>query len=68
MLTCWFLCNKNVTPILYVKVKVKVKQSLHRPRGFQDFETPRFRDSLLALRTGSLYPLAIFSVFLSVRR
>jgi len=60
MLKCWFLCNKNATPILYVKVKVKVKQPLYRPWGFQDFETPRFRDnrhrkvvSLSFLRTGS---------------
>src|SRR5215469_7929202 len=61
MLVCWFLCNKNVTPIVYVKVKVK--QTLYRPRGFQDVKTPRFRDnrhrkvvSLSALRAGSLYP------------
>ena len=47
-----------------VKVKVKVKQSLaslDRPRGFQEFEVPRFQDSrhtkvvrLSALRTGRL--------------
>jgi hypothetical protein len=39
------------------------KQSLDRPRGFQEFKAPRFKDNrhmkvarLSALRTGRLYP------------
>ena len=28
-----------------VKVKVKVKQSRYRPRGFQEVKVPRFRDN-----------------------
>ena len=46
-----------------VKVKVKVKQSLDRPRGFQEGETHRFQDiphmkvvRLSALGTGRPYP------------
>jgi len=44
MLTCWFLCKKNVTPILYVNIKVKVSNLCTGPEGsrtlrLQDFET-----------------------------
>jgi hypothetical protein len=43
--------------------RVKVKQSLHRPWGFQEVEAPTFIDNrhqqvvrMSALRTGRLYP------------
>ena len=43
--------------------KVNVNQFLDRPRGFQEFEAPRFQDNrrmkvvrLSTLRTGRLYP------------
>ena len=59
-------------------VKVKVKQPHyrpgHRPRGFQEVESPRFQDNrhmkvvrLSALRTGRFYPQEIFLVLISVR-
>jgi hypothetical protein len=45
------------------KGQKKVKQSHNRPRGFQQFEAPRFQDNehmkvvrLSALGTGRLYP------------
>jgi hypothetical protein len=47
---------------------------LDRPRGFQEFEAPRFQDnrhikvvSLSALHTSCLYPQKIFLVLISVR-
>ena len=54
-------------------MRVKVKQSHHRPRGFQEVEAPRFQDNrhmkvvrLSALRTGRLYPQEIILVLISV--
>jgi hypothetical protein len=53
----------NVYGIIVVVAVEKVKQSLYRPRGFQEVEAPRFHDSqhmkvvsLSALCTGCLYP------------
>jgi len=34
----------EITNSTYVKVKVKVKQSHYRPKGFQEVKVPRFRD------------------------
>ena len=46
-----------------IVVKLKVKQSHYRPRGFQEVEVPRFQDNrhmkvarLSALRTGRFLP------------
>jgi hypothetical protein len=46
----------------------EVKQSLHRPRGFQEFEVPTFQDNqhikvvrLSAQQTGHLYSPRIYS-------
>ena len=58
-------------------VKVKVNQSHYKPdppRGFQEFEAPRFQDNrhmkvvrLSALCTGRLYSQEIFLVLISIR-
>ena len=57
-------------------ILVKAKKSHYRPdkpRGFQEFEAPRFQDSrhmkvvrLSALATGRLYSQDIFLVLISV--
>ena len=58
--------------ITYAKVE-KIKESLDRPRGLQEAETPRYQDSrymkvvrLSAIRTGHLCPEEIFVVLVSV--
>jgi hypothetical protein len=55
-------------------VKVKVKESLYRPRGFQEVEAPRYEDNrhmkvvrLSAIRTGRLNPPGSILVLISVR-
>jgi len=52
----------------------KVKQSLYRPRGFQEVEVPRFQENRLmkvatlsSPSTGHLYPQEMLLVLISVR-
>ena len=52
----------------------KVKQSLYRPRGFQEFNAPRFQDNqhikvvkLSSYAQAAFTPQKIFLVFISVR-
>jgi hypothetical protein len=70
--TC-FLYGNDLKMVCHKgKVKVKVKQSLYRPRGFVN-KAPRFQDNchmnvvrLSALRTGRLYHEGLSLVLISV--